>query len=212
MFSFILGLFHNLIRPINKPSISFQMPPNNSVEKNPLSPQNLEQTSKMNTVLSSSSSRAFHRTDLAETSTSLSIHSNGIHDVNSADDPPQFNYERERLKSFENWPVSFLSPSVMAAAGFYFLKREDVVRCAFCGVEVGCWVEGDDPMQDHERWSPSCRFVRKLPVANVPLNINPTNNNSATDVPKENGKHHFTIVVVLFCVINLKIINFHLFY
>lgn len=159
------------------------MPPTISAENNLLSPQNLEQTAKMNSVLSSGSSRAFHRTDLAETSTSMS---NGINEVNNEDDPPQFNFERERLKSFENWPVSFLSPRDMAAAGFYFLKREDVVRCAFCGVEVGCWVEGDDPMQDHERWSPSCKFVKNLPVANVPLNSN--TNNIATDVPKENGK------------------------
>lgn len=100
--------------------------------------------------------------------------------------PTQFNYERERLKSFEDWPVSFLSSDAMAAAGFYYLKREDVVRCAFCGVEVGCWVEGDDPMQDHERWSPSCRFVRKLPVGNVPILITNANNN-APDVPRENG-------------------------
>lgn len=77
--------------------------------------------------------------------------------------------EGERLTSFEGWPVTFLSARTMAAAGFYFLKREDIVRCAFCGVEVGSWVEGDDPMQDHERWSPSCRFVRKIPVGNIPI-------------------------------------------
>lgn len=91
---------------------------------------------------------------------------------------PQFHCERERLKSFENWPVSFLCPSIMAAAGFYFLKREDIVRCAFCGVEIGHWVTGDNPLHDHERWSPSCGFVRKLPVGNVPIS---TNNNDSKD-------------------------------
>uniref|UniRef100_A0A1B6KJG8 RING-type domain-containing protein n=1 Tax=Graphocephala atropunctata TaxID=36148 RepID=A0A1B6KJG8_9HEMI len=160
------------------------MPPNNSVESSTLSLQTTDHRTRMNSVLSNGPSRAFHRTDLSESSTS-SIHSNGIHHLNIQEDIPQFNYERERIKSFEGWPVSFLSSNVMAAAGFYFLKREDVVRCAFCGVEVGCWVEGDDPMQDHERWSPSCRFVRKLPVGNVPLNATNTNNN--TDVPKESG-------------------------
>lgn len=91
------------------------------------------------------------------------------------DDPPQFNYERERLKTFENWQVTFISPQDMAAAGFYFLEREDIVRCAFCGVEVGSWVEGDDPMDDHKRWSPLCKFMKNLPVGNVPLNSNSTN-------------------------------------
>ncbi|XP_046670435.1 death-associated inhibitor of apoptosis 1 isoform X2 [Homalodisca vitripennis] len=157
-----------------------QMSPNNSVESSiPL--QTTESRTRMNTILSS---RAFHRPDLSESGSS-SIHSNGIHQLNIQEDTPRFNYERERLKSFEGWPVPFLSSSAMAAAGFYFLKREDVVRCAFCGVEVGCWVEGDDPMQDHERWSPSCRFVRKLPVGNVPLNATNANNNR--DISKENG-------------------------
>jgi len=171
---------------------ALQMPPNNSVnsvESSPLISQSAEQLSKMNTILANGHSRAFHRNDLAGPSASSSIHSNGIHGLNVPEDTPLFHYERERLKSFENWPVSFLSPSVMAAAGFYFLKREDVVRCAFCGVEVGCWVEGDDPMHDHERWSPSCRFVRKLPVGNVPITSGTTNNanNNARDAPKENG-------------------------
>ena len=29
----------------------------------------------------------------------------------------------------------------LVAAGFFFTNRADVVRCAFCGVEVGHWVE-----------------------------------------------------------------------
>jgi len=42
-----------------------------------------------------------------------------------------------------------------------------VVRCAFCGVEVGHWVEGDDAFKDHQRWSPSCEFVMGF-VGNIP--------------------------------------------
>ncbi|KAK9502250.1 hypothetical protein O3M35_011054 [Rhynocoris fuscipes] len=77
--------------------------------------------------------------------------------------------ESERLKTFEQWPVEFMSRHKMAEAGFYYLKKDDVVRCIFCGVEIGRWVPGDDPMNDHIRWSPECRFVRKLPVGNIPL-------------------------------------------
>lgn len=141
----------------------------------------------MNSVLASGSSKAFRRTDMSETITS-SIHSTSVHGLSIPEDSPQFTHERERLKSFEGWPISFLSASTMAAAGFYYLKREDIVRCAFCGVEVGCWVEGDDPMQDHERWSPSCKFVRKMPVGNI-INRSSSNQsiNTSTDVPKERG-------------------------
>lgn len=80
-----------------------------------------------------------------------------------------FYNESDRLDSFAGWPVTFLSANMMASAGFYYLKREDIVRCAFCGVEIGSWVDGDDPMRDHERWAPSCRFVRKLPI--IPSNL-----------------------------------------
>ncbi|XP_039289307.1 death-associated inhibitor of apoptosis 1 isoform X2 [Nilaparvata lugens] len=84
-------------------------------------------------------------------------------------DTTNFNREIERLKTFEGWRVPFLSAAQMAEAGFYYTKKDDIVRCAFCGVEVGSWVEGDNPMVDHQRWSPACRFLRKLPVGNVPL-------------------------------------------
>ncbi|XP_018918283.1 death-associated inhibitor of apoptosis 1 isoform X2 [Bemisia tabaci] len=87
--------------------------------------------------------------------------------------------EADRLRSFENWPVSFMDPSQLASAGFYYLNQNnDTVRCAFCGVEVGCWVRGDDPMFDHRMWSPNCKFVKKLPCGNVPLD--PSNETPAT--------------------------------
>ena len=57
----------------------------------------------------------------------------------------------------------------MSAAGFYFTDREDVVRCAFCGVEVGRWEQGDDPFRDHQRWSPSCGFIKGFIVGNIPI-------------------------------------------
>jgi len=47
----------------------------------------------------------------------------------------------------------------MTAAGFYFTKQSDVVRCAFCGVEVGHWEEGDDALKQHVVcWKHSCSF------------------------------------------------------
>lgn len=69
--------------------------------------------------------------------------------------------EEERLKSFENWPVTFLSPRILAKNGFYYLGRGDEVRCAFCKVEIMKWVEGDDPALDHQRWAPQCPLVQQ---------------------------------------------------
>ncbi|CAB3226801.1 unnamed protein product [Arctia plantaginis] len=70
--------------------------------------------------------------------------------------------EDERMKTFEKWPVTFLSAEQLARNGFYYLGRGDEVRCAFCRVEIMRWVEGDDPARDHQRWAPQCPFVRQL--------------------------------------------------
>ncbi|AXS67756.1 iap-1 [Cryptophlebia peltastica nucleopolyhedrovirus] len=69
--------------------------------------------------------------------------------------------KENRLKTFELWPVKFLSPELMAENGFYYLGRSDEVRCAFCKVEIMRWVENDDPALDHQKWAPQCPFVRK---------------------------------------------------
>ncbi|CAG9562710.1 unnamed protein product [Danaus chrysippus] len=78
--------------------------------------------------------------------------------------------EDERIKTFDNWPVPFLSPELLAKNGFYYLKRGDEVRCAFCKVEIMKWMVGDDPATDHQRWAPQCPFLRRQAASgNVPL-------------------------------------------
>jgi baculoviral IAP repeat-containing protein 7/8 len=79
--------------------------------------------------------------------------------------------EEERLKTFKNWPLSFLSPQVLARNGFYYLGRGDEVRCAFCKVEIMRWNEGEDPAVDHQRWAPQCPFLKSYATTgNVPMN------------------------------------------
>jgi len=77
--------------------------------------------------------------------------------------------EADRRRTYERWTVSFMDKNHLSAAGFYFTNRADVVRCAFCGVEVGRWEEGDDAFRDHQRWSPSCGFIKGLIVGNIPI-------------------------------------------
>lgn len=81
----------------------------------------------------------------------------------------RFYYEYERLNSFVDWPVTFLSPALMAAAGFYYFKKGDTVRCPFCSVEVGNWMRGDCPVEDHKKFSPKCKFLLNRDCANIPL-------------------------------------------
>lgn len=83
--------------------------------------------------------------------------------------PVDFKREAERLRTYENWPVAFLEGKRMAEAGFYYTRKSDLVKCAFCGIEIGKWEEGDDPIRDHLRWKPHCAFLKNLNVGNVPI-------------------------------------------
>jgi len=56
--------------------------------------------------------------------------------------------EVDRRKKFKYWRVLLTDVNQLAAAGFFYTHRDDVVRCAFCEVEVGQWV-GDDAFKDN---------------------------------------------------------------
>ncbi|XP_047350466.1 putative inhibitor of apoptosis [Vespa velutina] len=90
-------------------------------------------------------------------------------EVNNLD----YRFESARLKSFRKWPVSFVNPTTLAAAGFYYVGESDRVQCFECQVELYNWEQGDIPMVDHERSSPNCRFVRNIPCGNVPIGTDP---------------------------------------
>lgn len=81
-----------------------------------------------------------------------------------------YNVEENRLKTFHNWDVSFIDKHRLALLGFYYYGPSDMVKCHFCGVEIGMWEDGDDVLTDHMRWSPYCSFIRRNPTANVPIN------------------------------------------
>lgn len=84
-----------------------------------------------------------------------------------------YRFETVRLQSFEGWPLDFINPKDLAAAGFYYLHIEDKVRCFECKIEIHKWEKGDVPMTDHKRHSPRCRFVRNIPCGNVPIDVDP---------------------------------------
>lgn len=89
-------------------------------------------------------------------------------------DNVDYRFEQARLQSYQNWPISYMEPEKLAAAGFYYTGEIDKVRCFECHVEICQWVEGDNPMVDHHRWSGRCRFIRKIPCGNVPRGVDPT--------------------------------------
>jgi hypothetical protein len=48
-----------------------------------------------------------------------------------------------------------MEPNQMAAAGFYFTNKRDVLCCAFCAVEIGQWEKEDNFFRENQRWSRS---------------------------------------------------------
>ncbi|GAB0098210.1 Death-associated inhibitor of apoptosis 1 [Sergentomyia squamirostris] len=83
--------------------------------------------------------------------------------------------EENRLLTFENWTVAFIDKQKLAMLGFYFLGYQDVVKCAFCRVEIGRWEPADDVFTEHYRWSTNCPLLRRRPTSNVPLDAEALN-------------------------------------
>lgn len=79
-------------------------------------------------------------------------------------------YEKNRLDTFNHpsWKC-FMDRKKLARCGFYYFGKEDHVRCAFCRVEIGRWLPGDDCETDHQRWGPMCPFLRGIEVDNIPI-------------------------------------------
>ena len=51
---------------------------------------------------------------------------------------PNMIYYRDRILSFENWPVqSKQNKHAMACASFYYTKSGDIVKCFSCGLRLG---------------------------------------------------------------------------
>lgn len=69
---------------------------------------------------------------------------------------------KNRLRTFNGeWKLDFITPSQMAKAGFYYLGKQDRVRCMFCSQEFDYWQRGDDPLVEHKRKAPQCPFFNE---------------------------------------------------
>jgi hypothetical protein len=84
-----------------------------------------------------------------------------------------FRFEIARRSSFQNWPVSFIDPASLAAAGLYYTGEMDIVRCFECQLEISEWSESHTPMLIHKMYSPHCKFVRNEHCNNVPIGADP---------------------------------------
>lgn len=66
-----------------------------------------------------------------------------------------------RLQTYSNWPLDFITPQQLAQAGFYYLNIADQVKCAFCGGIIGQWEVNDQPLLEHRKFFPDCPMVQQ---------------------------------------------------
>lgn len=68
--------------------------------------------------------------------------------------------QHHRLTTFVDWPHDHpIHPCDLSAAGFYYLGKNDSVRCFKCDISLHNWDPDDTPWGEHKRWSPQCPLV-----------------------------------------------------
>ncbi|XP_068600086.1 baculoviral IAP repeat-containing protein 2 isoform X2 [Brachionichthys hirsutus] len=73
---------------------------------------------------------------------------------------PAMQQSDERLLTFVNWPTRIpVRPEQLAKAGFYYVGRNDDVKCFCCDGGLRCWESGDDPWVEHAKWFPRCEYL-----------------------------------------------------
>lgn len=76
-----------------------------------------------------------------------------------------------RLRTFDNWPVTYINKHDLARAGFFYLNNSDQVKCCECGGIIGQWEEGDIPFIEHRKFFPNCAIVRQSDLLNEEIGI-----------------------------------------
>lgn len=99
----------------------------------------------------------------------------GSQDTQNYDEPPNvsfLNHESNRLAAFESWTVPFIDKKLLARTGFYYIGPNDLVKCFYCKVEIGMWEPDDNVINEHLKWSPSCRLISGRETENIPIDTN----------------------------------------
>ncbi|XP_055340620.1 uncharacterized protein LOC129589753 [Paramacrobiotus metropolitanus] len=69
----------------------------------------------------------------------------------------------DRFKTFEKWPLAYVSPQSLAEAGYIYTGTGDEVKCVVCNVVHFNWMMGDKPMFEHRRSNPNCSYAAMVP-------------------------------------------------
>ncbi|XP_071137944.1 baculoviral IAP repeat-containing protein 7-like isoform X2 [Mytilus edulis] len=73
---------------------------------------------------------------------------------------PNMCITQSRFVTFSSWTnTNTADKESLVDAGFFYTGNEDHVRCFDCGIGLRSWEPEDDPLVEHARWSPTCRFI-----------------------------------------------------
>uniref|UniRef100_A0A2C9JBD6 RING-type domain-containing protein n=1 Tax=Biomphalaria glabrata TaxID=6526 RepID=A0A2C9JBD6_BIOGL len=81
--------------------------------------------------------------------------------------PAYLSYTK-RMESFMVWPAGNIhAPEDLAYNGFFYAGYSDCVRCHQCGLGLKSWRQGDNILDEHKKFRPTCQFLVKLLNASV---------------------------------------------
>ncbi|KAL3882758.1 hypothetical protein ACJMK2_029069 [Sinanodonta woodiana] len=74
---------------------------------------------------------------------------------------PQFLQYSTRLATFAHGHF-FTDNQTLAKLGFFYKGQGDTLCCYECGVTLSQWSKDDDPLLEHVRYSPECRYLSTI--------------------------------------------------
>ena len=80
-------------------------------------------------------------------------------------------FEKERLDTFIEWPLPWMSPNRLARSGLYYTRVRDQCICAFCDVVFQNWKKKQNPLANHDTHCPIAKKLHQClqTVANVSM-------------------------------------------
>ncbi|XP_052811704.1 baculoviral IAP repeat-containing protein 3-like isoform X3 [Mya arenaria] len=118
----------------------------------------------------SSTNQSLLTEQISRHTTNLDEQQQGMLDRHIPDRLPQFTPRQRarypayvdkstRQRSFASWRRQLPTPTALTGAGFFFTGKDDLVRCYECGIGLKDFSDGDDPLREHTRNAPKCRFI-----------------------------------------------------
>lgn len=75
----------------------------------------------------------------------------------------EFVLETDRLKSYDDWPISMnQKPKELSDAGFFYTGKGDRVQCFHCGGGLKDWEQNDESWEQHALWFDDCEYLKLM--------------------------------------------------